>query len=59
MGIDEIKPRHLTLKLGLHLLDYLIFLREELVLLTKLHLEFVIAEHDVGPIGVHVPNERL
>src|SRR3954468_3101355 len=49
----------LTLKLGLHLLDYLILLREELVLLTKLHLEFVIVEHDVSPISVHVPKKNL
>src|SRR3954468_1222168 len=49
----------LALKLRLHLLDYLILLREELVLLAKLHPEFVIVEHGVGPVSVHVPNERL
>src|SRR3954466_9520604 len=49
----------MALELCLHLLDYLILLREDLVLLTKLHLEFVIVEHEVGPISVHVPNENL
>src|SRR3954469_4710448 len=49
----------LALELCLHLLDYLILLREELDLLAKMHLEFVIVEHDVGPIRVHVPNESL
>src|SRR5215216_278644 len=49
----------LTLELCLNLLDYLILLREELVLLTKLHLEFVIAKHDFGPISVHVPKKNL
>src|SRR4051812_27475950 len=49
----------LALELRLHLLNYLILLREYLVILAKLHLEFVIAEHEIGPIRVHVPNESL
>ena len=49
----------LGLELRLHFLDYLVLLREELVLLAKLHLELVITEHDIGPVRVHVPNERL
>src|SRR3954469_6078775 len=49
----------LALELCLHLLDYLILLREELVLLANMHLEFIIAKHDVGPISVHVPKKNL
>src|SRR3954468_16747983 len=44
-----LEPFVLGLELRLHLLDNLILLREEIVLLAKLHLELVIAEHDIGP----------
>src|SRR3954471_18754741 len=49
----------LGLELCLHLLGNLILLRKELVLLAKLHLNLIIAEHDIGHVCVHVPNERL